>query len=340
MTSTEAVHTSSTEAFREHCALIPLLLAAADLGALAALRSGVASGEELGRHGLHPRAARLLLDVLHAFDLVERHPDGRLVASAALLRLEEALPGGLSFHARLAAHLPGFLRTGGAALADVDDPGRRPAFYAEAAGSLSALWRREAEALAAALVDLLRRERPDALGESLRFLDAGCGAGVWGLALLGRFPRSTLVGVDLPLVLPAFIRAAEAAAARPRVVAVPADLFVDDLPGGFDVVLVANVLRLEGGERAAFLLDRLARALKPGGRLVVVDALAAGDPSADRMRALYAVNLALRSERGVVHSSADLQALLERAGLTEVEPIRLPLGPGALGALSARRSGP
>jgi len=72
----------------------------------------------------------------------------------------------------------------------------------------------------------------------------------------------------------------------------------------------------------------------------VVDALAGGTPERERSRALYALNLALRTEGGQVHSPAEITSWLQAAGLGKVEAIdlggRTP-PPGAIGALLARR---
>jgi len=72
----------------------------------------------------------------------------------------------------------------------------------------------------------------------------------------------------------------------------------------------------------------------------VVDALAGGTPERERARALYAVNLALRTEGGRVHSPAEITSWLKAAGLGQVEPIELgnrAEARGALGALVARK---
>src|SRR6185437_14448272 len=111
-------------------------------------------------------------------------------------------------------------------------------------------------------------------------------------------------------------------------------------PARAHLVLVANVLRLETPERAASLVARLARAVAPGGGLLVVDALAGGTPERERARALYAVNLALRSHAGRVHDAGEIAAWLRAAGLGA--PVTIDLGgssapPGAVGALLARK---
>jgi SAM-dependent methyltransferase len=83
----------------------------------------------------------------------------------------------------------------------------------------------------------------------------------------------------------------------------------------FDRILLANVLHLEPPHSARSLLRRMTAALAPGGELVVIDALAGGDPARDRARSIYALHLAMRTRRGRVHSRAEVERWCREAGL-------------------------
>lgn len=171
-------------------------------------------------------------------------------------------------------------------------------------------------------------------GEPERILDIGCGSGVWSLALAAISPRTQVTGLDLPSVLSSFQERARQLGLSERVSLLPGDMSVIELPEGqFELVILANVLRLEPELPAQQLVARAARALRPGGRMLIVDALAGGTPERELLRATYVLNLALRTRRGRVHSAAELTAWMEAAGLLGVAEIDCGAQMGALGAL-------
>jgi hypothetical protein len=106
----------------------------------------------------------------------------------------------------------------------------------------------------------------------------------------------------------------------------------------YDLVVIANVLRLETPTRAAALVARLAPAVAPGGHILVVDALAGGTPDRERARALYAMHLGMRTQAGQVHRPETIAGWLSAAGLPAAEPVEVGAGVGALGGLLAGKS--
>jgi len=117
----------------------------------------------------------------------------------------------------------------------------------------------------------------DALAGADRVLDVGCGHGLFPLYLATRHPESEIVGVDIDREKLIVARAAALAAGldgRVRFEEVAAGYTPDDAPpvrpaSGWDGVSVVDVLYLMGHERAMQLLRAAAKALAPGGRLVV-----------------------------------------------------------------------
>jgi predicted TPR repeat methyltransferase len=149
------------------------------------------------------------------------------------------------------------------------------------------------EALARAVLPLLRRDRP------ARVLDLGCGTGLLGAALAPA--GAGITGIDLSAEM------LERAAAR----GVYARLVKSDLveylrgadAGSFDAVLAADVFVYLGDLEAVF--EGVARALAPGGLFAFsVEALDTGD-------------FALRPNGRYAHSASYLRALAARRGLAE-----------------------
>jgi SAM-dependent methyltransferase len=104
------------------------------------------------------------------------------------------------------------------------------------------------------------------LADADRLLDVGGGSGVMAMGLLRRHPRLTATVVDIPTVCVAGREIAAETPLADRVTYVPGDFLTEALPNGFDVALLCDV-----GHYEVELLAKVARALLPGGRLVVVD---------------------------------------------------------------------
>jgi SAM-dependent methyltransferase len=295
-------------------------------GILAELTKGpLTVGELVERLKLDLRATRLLLDVLETQHLVVK--DGDQLEAGDTLRALADRPGGYALSIGMWAHLEEFLRTGEPFIAmDQTAPERERAYRGVVAG-LGTMFDGLAQSLAARLLVSPRT-----------ILDVGCGSGVWGLAIAERHPDAVITGLDFPGVLESFTARASATSLSSRARTMPGDMHEVELPtGAFDLVVIANVLRLETPARASRVIERIAKALAPGGSLVVIDALASGSPDADLDRSLYALHLGLRTRTGEVHSAATITKWCQAAGLSQVSPIPLP-DPGSVGVLLATRS--
>jgi 2-polyprenyl-3-methyl-5-hydroxy-6-metoxy-1,4-benzoquinol methylase len=288
-------------------------------GVLAALVHSPGSAAELAQKlGLAEGPIQLLLDGLVKLGVANRQGE-RHAATPELRALDALLPGGLAVDGPLWGHIQPWLRDG-RPYTGVDQ-GR--------AADLWDLWLPAARALAERLEIQPRR-----------VLDVGCGSGLWSLVLAEREPDTLVAGLDLPNVIPVFEAQARRLGLTHRVTAIAADALQVAVPeAAYDLVILANVLRLETADQARNLVSRWSAAIAPGGALLVVDALAEGSPRADLAQAFYALHLALRSRSGGVHPASEVRGWLEAEKLSVVKSVDLTdvTEVGALGALLATR---
>lgn len=124
-----------------------------------------------------------------------------------------------------------------------------------------------------------------------------------------------------------------------RIATIPGDMFSVNIPAAhFDLVVVANVLRLEAACRAQELVARLSAAIKPGGQMLVIDALAGGTPEKDIMREIYSLHLAIRTKYGEAHPPSKVSDWMRDAGMRAITIIDCGVHIGAFGALIGQKT--
>jgi 2-polyprenyl-3-methyl-5-hydroxy-6-metoxy-1,4-benzoquinol methylase len=222
-------------------------------------------------------------------------------------------------------HLPKYLKTG-VPMAKMDDPQESEKQYQAQVTALDWMMRPSAEVAAAML----------GIGDQLKglnILDVGCGTAVWSLAIARRDQSANVTGLDWPSVLQIAQASAKASGMLDRFTAMPGNYHDVDLPAEtFDMAIVGNVTHIETPEGNKSLFAKLYEALNPGGKLVVFDVF--GDQESGKLQtALYAIGLALRTERGQVYSKEDLRSFVGDAGFSNVMVRSIEITPNTMGML-------
>jgi SAM-dependent methyltransferase len=290
--------------------------AAEQLGVFTRLAAGPATPAALAHDcALGERGATLLLAALTSLGLAEVTEDGAY---------HLALPAPHRLHAYFRP-LAQVIRDDQPPLA-ADTLEGAAALYPETVPMLGALFAPAAERAAAHLA------APD-----LRVLDAGAGAAPWSLALAAREPSCHITAVDLPAVLPATRHAVAAAGCEAQFAYLAGDCFsVEWGRASYDLAIAGNLCHLFDADANRRLLGRLFVALRPGGRLAIVDVLPNEQFDGPQSVALYALGLMLRTERGRVYSFSTYAGWLHDTGYSAVERIDI-RGAPPLSLITARR---
>lgn len=304
---------------QETLAVSAAVSAAMQSGLLLALVDRPGEARELAaRTNVDARAAGLVLELLSTTDLVVKREDGTFGAGDELAKLCASAPLGPGTPFRLFGHVGAFLADG-APISVMRDAVERESTYRDVVDALARMFAPIARELAG------RLERAPS-----HVLDIGCGSGVWSLSIAEQFPSARVTGLDLPAVASRFVARAGSLGLADRTATIAGDVHEVELaPRAYDLVVVANVLRIEDEARACAIATRAADASSR--EVLVVDALAEGDDARRRARATYALNLALRSRDGAVHPRERIEAWLGAAGmrLARVIPFADPSIPNA-----------
>ncbi|HVL85386.1 MAG TPA: methyltransferase [Pseudonocardia sp.] len=286
------------------------LFAASELGLFEALGEGPVDLDGLAaRTGLTRRTARISADAMVAIGLLDRHGDRYANSPVAATFLAGATPADLRpllrFWDRLSypawADLAGALGRGRPAreIFEIDDelvPVMSAGIAAATAAACHAL--------------------PGAAGlpPASRVLDIGGGTGSWSIALAAADPNLTATVFELADVARVAREHLRATAYADRIEVHVGDVLADDLPRGFDVFLLANVVHYFAPETNRSILHRIRAAAEPGARLLIADFWT--DPTHTRPlpAALMAGEFAIHLNDGDVYSAEECAAWLTATG--------------------------
>jgi SAM-dependent methyltransferase len=285
------------------------LFAANELGVFEALADSPATLNALAaRVGLTSRAASISADAMVALGLLERRGDVYANGPAAAHYLAGTTPADLRPLLRFwdtisyrtwegLAHALG--RGPDTEVFDLDDDQQEIL-----SAGIEAVLAGPAHALAVS----------DALRPGDRLLDVGGGTGSWSMAAARHQPGLQATVVDLPVTAGIARRRIAAAGLDDRVTVVASNAMVDDLPPGFDVFLVANLVHYWSPADNQRLLRRIRAAATVGARLLLADFWTDPGHTEPLHAALMAGEFAVHLRDGDVYSVEEVRGWLPTAG--------------------------
>ncbi|MFH0824755.1 MAG: methyltransferase, partial [Pseudomonadota bacterium] len=246
-----------------------IVLTAAELGVFSRLEAGPKTVNDLcAAEGWDPRGLRILMDALTALGLLVTTTGGAYTLHPSVTDLlgtdphRSVLP--MILHRvrmwNTWSNLTEIVRTGVNTAAGTLRS--RPLEDLEAFIGAMQVIGRDVAVKIAGLIDL---------SPFRRLLDVGGGSGVYTAAFLGAAPHLTAAVFDLPEVVDITRKWLSAAGLLDRVEIVPGDFHVDDLPGGYDLVLLSAIIHSNSPEGNRDLYAKAFRSLNPGGTILIRD---------------------------------------------------------------------
>ena len=147
-----------------------------------------------------------------------------------------------------------------------------------------------------------------------RVLDISASHGAYGIAVAQRHPQAHLVALDWASVLSITEANARAAGLEGRFEKIAGDAFTTDLGADYDAVLIPNFLHHFTAKQCTEFLQRIHRALRPGGRVIIVEFV----PNEDRVTPSAAASFSLvmlgTTPEGDAYTFAEYETMLQAAG--------------------------
>ncbi|MDQ7779932.1 MAG: class I SAM-dependent methyltransferase [Planctomycetota bacterium] len=157
---------------------------------------------------------------------------------------------------------------------------------------------------------------------SFDVLDIGCGAAPWSIAMALRRGDVRVVANDFELVLPVAKKYALRYGVADRFSYLPGNLReVDFGVGRFDLVILGNICHSEGERGTKILFGKVRRALKPGGRVAIIEILPNRHRTGPLHPLLFALNMLVGSGEGDVFSFEEYAAWLRETGFSRVKAL-------------------
>jgi ubiquinone/menaquinone biosynthesis C-methylase UbiE len=289
------------------------------LGLFSHLAAGAGTAAEVARAAdSSERGTRMLLDALTGFGLLTKSGERYELTPHArqyLVRESPDYAGGLAESGAMFdawTHLDECVRTG-QPMQRVETKERAEEFFPMLVRTLHVVNREPARRTAEAL-------GAGAANKGLRVLDVAAGSGVWGIAFAEADPSARVTAQDFPGVLPTTREYVRRHGLEERFDFLAGDLKeVDFGESQYDVALLGNILHSEGEESSRELLRRLRRALRPGGRVVIIDMLPNDSRTGPPYQLIFALNMLVNTERGDTYTLAEYTRWLQEAGFPRVE---------------------
>lgn len=151
-----------------------------------------------------------------------------------------------------------------------------------------------------------------------RLLDVAGGSGIYACAIVARHPQLKATVLEKPPVDAVARRAIAKRGFAGRVSVEAGDMLAGELPDGFDLHLVSNVLHDWDEPVVKQILAKSYRALKPGGMLVIHDAHLNDAKSGPLPVAKYSA-LLMHSTEGKCYSLSETRSYLEEVGFVGMD---------------------
>jgi SAM-dependent methyltransferase/uncharacterized protein YjhX (UPF0386 family) len=158
--------------------------------------------------------------------------------------------------------------------------------------------------------------RPIHLGRAKSLLDLGGGAGSYAFALLRKTPGLKATIFDRPPAVKVALAEARKTGLSKRVSVIGGDLFTHGYGGPYDIIFYSNVAHIYGPRENLQILRKVKKALRPGGRLLLVEYFLDQDRTHPPDVSSFALMMFLFTETGRCYTWDEVTQWLKQLGFS------------------------
>lgn len=298
-----------------------IIQVAVKLGLFDVIKAEGSSSEVIAKT-LHtnPRATELFLNALVALGLLHKERESFFNTDSSLTYLVKTSPkyfgGMILFEEGLWSmweSLEKSIHTG--------KPARSPDMFQEK--------EEETERFIMAMHTLvMARGDAEILGDMLDFkgaktmIDIGSGPGTYAIQFLKRYPHLKITIFDLPGTLNVTKKILKRDKMDGKIELVEGNYNTDELPQGFDVAFLSNIIHSENEETNQKLMREVYASLNQNGRIIIKDHILDDTLTSPAIGAIFSIQMLLAT-KGRDYSFREINDWLEDAGFKKSEWIRL-----------------
>ena len=151
-----------------------------------------------------------------------------------------------------------------------------------------------------------------------KMIDIGGGSGAYAMAFVHAKKEMTATVFDLPNVIPLTKKYVAEAGLLDRFKFVKGDYNKDEFGKDFDLVFFSAIIHINSPEKNQSLMDKAARALKPGGQVVIQDFIMDKGRTTPPFGTFFALNMLVGTEDGDTYTEAEVKSWLKKSGFTGI----------------------
>ncbi len=166
--------------------------------------------------------------------------------------------------------------------------------------------------------------------DPMEVLDVAASHGMFGFSIARQNPAAKITALDWENVLAVTRANAERWGVSDRVTTIAGDAFAVDLAGPYDVILLTNLLHHFDHAANVRLLKRMRAALKPGGRVITLEAVPNEDRISPPMPATFSLVMLASTPTGDAFTFAEFDRMFAEAGFAKSTLVGLQMSPQSL----------
>jgi len=167
-----------------------------------------------------------------------------------------------------------------------------------------------------------------------KMIDIGGGSGAYAMAFVRAKKEMTATVFDLPNVIPLTKKYVAEAGLFDRINFAEGDYNKDEFGKDFDLVFFSAIIHINSPENNQSLMHKAARAMKPGGQVIIQDFIMDMGRTTPPFGTFFALNMLVGTEDGDTYTEAAVKSWLKKSGFTGVRRLE---GEGPASMIIARK---